>query len=63
MRVVVTFLLQETRLLGMTKPPTGNKTSRDDQRDTRDEEIESSKVRKFDGAPADIVDPQTKVLS
>jgi hypothetical protein len=44
-------------------PPTGKKTSRDDQTDTRDEEIESSKVRKFDGAPADIVDPQTKALS
>ncbi|PNF14589.1 hypothetical protein B7P43_G13292, partial [Cryptotermes secundus] len=40
--------------------PKGYKNSRDDQIVTRDEWLESSKLRKFDGVPADTMDAETE---
>jgi hypothetical protein len=40
--------------------PKEKKTSEDDQPDTRDEKLEGSKIMKFGGAPADILDVKTE---
>jgi hypothetical protein len=41
-------------------PPKKNKTSRDNQTNTRDKELESSKIIKLDGASSDILDAKTE---